>query len=119
MPRFSLLIAIMTILPFASGCSGSPRGGANVGTATQVTLEQLSGVTAHLPMFYYIGSDDEFHFFRGDGIGYFRLTRSESIPEFPSMDGSDISIDEIALFVTIKDGKLTAPGPGAFPLGEF
>jgi len=65
MYRFSLLILTMTTLPFSEGCSGAPRGGRNVETATQVTLDQLDGATAHLPMFFYIGSDDESHFFRG------------------------------------------------------
>jgi hypothetical protein len=79
--------------------------------ARQVTLRELERETAHLPFLNWVGSDKRFHYFVTREGEQYRVNRSEwqlppHMSTFMPRPGQGM-----ALFVTVKDGKITVPDP--------
>jgi hypothetical protein len=76
----------------------------------QVTLHELERETEYLPFIHWVGSDKHFHhFLTRDGKRY-KVKRSEwQLP--PHMAALPRFGDGVALFVKVRDGKITVPDP--------
>jgi hypothetical protein len=107
----TLTCGLIVFVASVIGCSGGIRGGLSLESATQVTLAELSDATSHLHIIHYLGSDADFHYIRGDERQYFRLPKSEPVPDFPATNDPNVPIGSFALFMTIRDGKLATPLP--------
>ncbi len=88
-----------------------PPAGAAATAARQVTLRELERETAHLPFLSWVGSDKRFHYFATREGRRYRVNRSEW--RLPPHLGAFLPRpgDGMALFVTVKDGKVTIPDP--------
>ena len=92
-----LLIALSVLS--ATGCGGSSA-------VKHVSLSTLEAETKQLGIISYTGSDAEFHYFQTKVGQRYKLDLSAW--EMPAAFPADAGIE---LFVTIRDGKLTAPDP--------
>ncbi|NND99567.1 MAG: hypothetical protein HKN47_19805 [Pirellulaceae bacterium] len=120
--RLLLYIVLVVAAAFAGYRYGyheaaSLRGGKDVDTAKFVSLAQLDAATNQQP-FFYLGSDKNWHYFEVSNIGYYRLNRSEKIPDLARGGGSGVAdVGLIWRIVTIRDGKLYVPPSDGLPGG--
>lgn len=77
----------------------------------EVTIRELEEKTAHLPFFNWVGSDKHFHYFVTREGQRYKVQRARwQMPE--SMAGFlPRPADGMALFVTVKNGRIIIPDP--------
>ena len=109
--RISIALILACFAFAISGCSHEIPAGRSIDTAADVTLAELELATANLRIIHYLGSDADFHYFRGHEHQFFRLLRSANVPDFPVLDNTDVPPGSFSLFMAIHDGKLTTPTP--------
>ena len=73
---------------------------------TTVTVGELGDRTARLFFFSYVGTDADFHHFTTADGGRYRVRRSE----WQNAGGFAVG-GGMALYVCVKDGKVTVPDP--------
>lgn len=99
MGRIAHLLA--AFLAFAGCHTQAPSSGPK-----QVNIAELGSETDHLVFFSYVGSDADFHYFTAAEDKRYKVPRAEWKNSQPlPFDGG------MALFMTVKDGKLTLPDP--------
>ena len=101
------------LVSFAVGCNSSPSGGRSIDSARKVTLTELEAATDHLPYFSYLGTEGDSAYFRGDGLGYYQIA-SEETPWHGLRPSPMVPRGDMELYVTVRDGELTVPGPQVF-----
>ena len=93
-------------------------GRSTLESAKIVSLVQLDKST-NGQWFYYLGSNDKWHYFQTDET-YYRIDKTEPIPPSPPENGGNNTIGNVALPMAFQDGKLTARYPtDEFPTGRF
>lgn len=94
-------IGLLLLVVILGGCRTEPAR-----PAKQVSLAQLEKETRHLVFFRFIGSDDDFDYFATPEGKHYKVSLAEID------DPRSFPLDtDIAVLVTVKDGKITVPDP--------
>lgn len=84
MMRAVCFLLLLTLVTATIGCQQDIEPGADLENATTVTIDQFRDATQDDDSFRWIGSDNDFHYFR-TRKGFFRVATSEvEMPSFQS-----------------------------------
>ena len=110
-------IAIVLAAWRAGYLSGSQHSGSrDLVNARVISLDELDSISSDRAL-HYQGSNDQFHYIRVDGAGYYRLTRADvSIPLHGFEGDGTSALGMTSMTLTIEDNRLKA---SSLPTGSF
>ncbi len=103
------LVLSLAILATALGCDQGVSGGKDIEHATQVTFAELKEATDGHRFFLWIGSDEDFHYFRTEQGRFYRLTSEFEMPAFQKIIEKELAPGEIEWFATIDGDEIKKP----------